>query len=94
MTEYEKIMRDIKGRLKGWDREHIEDLQAIIKEIPANLPGDPKFYGVDMSDLPSEPIPEDINTGYPVWAMDKNGMCLVGASCDGIESLDEVRGIE
>ena len=69
-----------------WDRENIEDLKAALDSLSED-----DRWQVDMSDLPTEPISSDI-AGYPVWAMDKNGMCLVGESADQIEHISEVSG--
>jgi len=41
--------------------------------------------------LPSAPIPEGVDTAYPVWAVDKQGMALVGPGADEVESVEEVR---
>lgn len=85
------IMEHIEKRVGAWDHEHIEDLQSIIAEIPKDLKSDPKFYGVDMTDLPSEPMPDDIDTSYPVWSIDKNGYCLVGDTADRITHINQIR---
>ena len=45
-----------------------------------------------MSDLPSAPIPEEV-VGYPVWAVDKRGMALVGSDADEIGSIEVVRAV-
>lgn len=90
-NQIDDIMEDIKKRVSAWDHEHIENLESIIAEIPKDIESDPKFYGVDMAALPSEPMPDDIDTGYPVWAIDKNGYCLVGEAADGIEHINQIR---
>ncbi len=46
---------------------------------------------VRMDALPSAPIPEEVDTGYPVWAVDKRGQALVGEGADEVESIEEVR---
>jgi len=43
--------------------------------------------------LPSAPIPEGVDTAYPVWAIDKQGMALVGPGADEVESVEEVRAV-
>ena len=48
-------------------------------------------YYVRMDSLPSAPIPEGVDTAYPVWAVDKRGMALVGPGADEVESVEEVR---
>jgi len=47
-------------------------------------------YGVDISELPSIEIPEGVNTLYPLWAMDKRGMCLVGETLEEVAPLQEI----
>jgi predicted Zn-ribbon and HTH transcriptional regulator len=79
--------------------ECIEDLRDLLAEVREVLgavnqiahQGDgEERYGIDMSDLPSAPIPEEV-VGYPVWAIDKRGMALVGLGADEVESVEEVR---
>lgn len=85
-------MHDIAARIKIWDHEDIEDLRSMLEDLHGCC-DDYQLCGIDISDLPSEDIPDDIDTGYPVWAMDKHGLCLVGAELDLIETLDEIRGL-
>ena len=79
--------------------EPIEDLRDLLVEVHEVLgavsriahQGDgEERYGIDMSDLPSAPIPEEV-VGYPVWAIDKQGMALVGPGANEVESVEEVR---
>lgn len=49
---------------------------------------------VPMTDLPSAPIPDDIDTFFPVWAVDRRGLALVGAGADEVMSLEEIRDIQ
>jgi hypothetical protein len=46
---------------------------------------------LDFEELPTAQIPPDIDTDYPVWAMDIYGFCLVGEDAAAIEHLDEIR---
>jgi len=81
--------------------ECIEDLRDLLAEVREVLgavnqiahQGDgEERYGIDMSDLPSAPIPEEV-VGYPVWAVDKRGMALVGPDADEIENIEVVRAV-
>lgn len=46
---------------------------------------------IDIAGLPTCPIPDDIPTTYPIWAMDFENNCLVGENLGEIESLDEIK---
>lgn len=79
--------------IKFWDGERIEDLRYWLRTLDkvceaGNL--DPQAY-VDMSDLGGVPLPDDVDTGHPVWAMDAGGDMLVGAGADDIENIDSYR---
>jgi hypothetical protein len=74
-------------KIKAWDKQDIYELRELISE----LGDDPEAYGVDMSCLPTVEIPHDVNTAYPVWAMDVDGDMLVGAGDLEIMSLADYR---
>jgi hypothetical protein len=79
--------------LQEWDHEDINDLMDLINDAETELKNEglePSWF-IDMCDLPSEPIPDDVDTGYPVWAMDKQGYCLVGDDATSTAHLDEIR---
>lgn len=81
--------------IENWDHENVEDLRDMLAELKeANERNQFMVDEVDMADLPSEDIPDDIDTSYPVWAMDKRGFCLVGAAADVIEHVDTVRELQ
>lgn len=63
--------------LKGY----LDDLEVIVNAIERKIDD-----FVDLSDLPSEPIPSEL-TSWPIWAMDFRGYCLTG-------NLDEIEHIE
>ena len=70
----------------------IEKLIEELAEIERGLSEEQKLEDVvDMASLPSAPIPPDIDTSYPVWAMDTRGYCLVGSTADQIERVDSIR---
>lgn len=84
--------------VKEWDLENIVDLRDALNELDQILDSErgndwgPRLDEVvDLSDLPSVEIPNDIDTGYPVWAMDRSGNCLVGDDLQDIESIDSIR---
>ncbi len=47
--------------------------------------------GVDLTDLPSAPIPDWVDTAWPVWARDRAGRHLVGDTADEVVTEDELR---
>ena len=91
--------------IRSWDHENIRDLREFLLELDEKMDdGRHSIYEyVDIGDLPSEEIPSDVDTGYPVWAMDKRGECLVGhdafdhrvgRSNKTIEHIDEIRDVQ
>jgi hypothetical protein len=46
---------------------------------------------VDMAELGGVPLPDDVETCFPVWAMDQKGDMLVGDGADDIENIDNYR---
>ena len=86
-------MSKITEAIENWNRESIYELRDMLAELKEEQENNQfRIDYVDMADLPSEPIPDDIGTAYPVWAMDKHGFCLVGAAADKIEHVDSIRG--
>lgn len=91
------------SRINGWDKESIFELREMLNEFPVLIrdaraegeitDAEAEFYKgrIDITDLPSVAIPEDIDTGYPVWAMDKEERCLTGEDMQSITSLTDIR---
>jgi hypothetical protein len=80
----------IAAEIKAWN---LRDLRDLIAELFACRDEngdaiDPEVYGVDFADLPSAPIPDWVDTGYPLWAVDVNGYALVGDDLSGVKHLD------
>lgn len=68
-----------------WEGEDIGELIELLQEAK-------KFDAkIDMASLPSAPIPHDIDTSYPVWAMDQSGNMLVGNDADHTMTIEEYR---
>lgn len=86
---------NIAAEIRGWDLDDIRNLRDLLSELSEALQEediqDPRAVGIDMAALPSAEIPADIDTGYPVWAVDLSGYALVGPGADEIESLDAIR---
>ena len=88
--------RNIVQRIKGWNKVDVKQLRNLVIELYAlrdeyGEPLDTQNY-LDMASLPSAEIPDDIDTSYPIWAMDESGSCLVGDGADQIEHLFDIRG--
>jgi len=88
--------RNIIQRIKAWNKVDVKQLRNLVTELYAlrdeyGEPLDTQNY-LDMSSLPSAEIPDDVDTSYPVWAMDEGGNCLVGDGADQIEHLIDIRG--
>jgi hypothetical protein len=86
----------IAARIKAWDKMDVTELLSMLEELGESIKdgGDPHDRidnYVTMSALPTAPIPKDVDTSYPVWAMDRDGDMLVGADADDIMSLEEYR---
>lgn len=98
-AEYLEILdraaRIIAREIRAWDTEDISrlvELLARLDEIVDRADGRVEVQDyVRMDALPSAPIPEGVDTAYPVWAVDRHGMALVGPGADEVESVEEVR---
>lgn len=89
-------------RINKWNKENVRDLQEMIWDL-SELLEDDEYLTIDdllnLPDLPSVDIPQDVDTTYPIWAMDRQNRCLVGydafdhrlKSNHTIEPLDEIR---
>jgi len=85
-------------KINTWDKKNVHTLLSYIRELNEICESEsgPNAFSIDQeiafSDLPTIDIPSEIDTSYPVWAMDVNKDCLVGSGVDmEIESLEEVR---
>src|SRR5690554_5691978 len=83
----------IAREIRAWDTEDISRLVEMLARLDevVDRAGREVEYYVRMDSLPSAPIPEGVDTAYPVWAVDKQGMALVGPGADEVESVEEVR---
>ena len=89
----DRAARIIAREIRAWDTEDIYRLVDLLKKLDviADRVGRKAEDYVRMDSLPSAPIPEGVDTAYPVWAVDKRGMALVGPGADEVESVEEVR---
>ncbi len=75
--------------LGEWDGENIEDLVKELDRIEERA-------DANYANLPhNKNIPEDlrgpVEKDLPIWACDKQGMCLLGEHADKIRSVDQIR---
>ncbi len=89
----DRAARIIAREIRAWDTEDISRLVEMLTKLDeiADRAGLKAEDYVWMDSLPSAPIPEGVDTGYPVWAVDQMGMALVGPGADEVESVEEVR---
>ncbi len=89
----DRAARIIAREIRAWDTEYISRLVELLTRLDeiANRGDQSAEDYVRMDALPSAPIPEGVDTAYPVWAVDKRGMALVGPGADEVESIEEVR---
>lgn len=91
------ILSVIHSRIRNWDREDanalLSDLKKAISIMELNPDDYPGFAscGLDIEKIPSEKVPGDIEGRCRVWAVDKQGMCLVGEDADRVRSVNEIR---
>ena len=87
-------------QIMSWDRNAIEDLKEMLDELNEVIEqlfnteirdfyNEERDFGVDMSAFPTHEIPGG-KESYPIWAMDKEGDCLVGDTADQIENIKEI----
>jgi hypothetical protein len=95
------LIDKVSKRIITWNKENVWDLKEWLDIYHYNqkayecLTG--QIHAIDMEYLiyflPSETISYrmiDRSVGR-IWAMDKNGMCLVGENFDMICSLDDLK---
>ena len=89
----DRAARIIAREVRAWDTEDISELVGLLTKLDETTDrADRKAEDyVRMDSLPSAPIPEGVDTAYPVWAVDKQGQALVGPGADEVESVEEVR---
>jgi hypothetical protein len=91
----DRAARIIAREVRAWDTEDISELVGLLTRLDAIGDRADRRVGAEdyvrMDALPSAPIPEGVDTAYPVWAVDKQGQALVGEGADEVESIEEVR---
>jgi hypothetical protein len=89
----DRAARIIAREVRAWDTEDVSRLVELLTKLD-DITGRADQRAEDyvrLDSLPSAPIPEGLDAGYPVWAVDRRGQALVGAGADEVESVEEVR---
>jgi len=75
-----------------WDGADVRDLKRWIKELKEIC----EKIGLNARDLinfkklTGQPVPDDV-VKYPVYALDRQGYCLIGVNHDEVLHISEVR---
>jgi hypothetical protein len=90
--EYIQIFID---RVLNWDTNDILELADLLYDLDHSIrfvwdaPMDRWEYTgefmpdyLELSQIPTRPIPVDISGNTPIWAMDKQGNCLIRMDFD------------
>jgi hypothetical protein len=79
----------IAAAITAWDKKDadalIEMLQSLEEFCYANELDSDNY--VDLAHLPSAAIPTDVDTGYPIWAMDVDDNLITGQSIAELSTL-------
>lgn len=96
MTTHTREIEQLAEAVRGWNRTSIYELRDLLRALGARL-AEARESGddvrrldevVDTTRLPSASLSGfglGGYTGYPIWACDEGGRCLVGADMDDIE---------
>ncbi len=69
-----------------------DPMQHLLEELQTLERNQPDEYEMlDFEQLPTAPIPPDIDVHCPIRAMDIYGFCLVGEDARAIEHMTEIR---
>lgn len=105
IEELSNLIRNLNPETESVEilKEYLDELNEKIKEYrqsPGELDGHPAYtdeqYWVDMTSLPwsqkyKAELKDDKITGYPTWACDNAGYCIVGNAADEIQHIDEIK---
>lgn len=88
-----RTAEDIAADIRNWDLQDASDLRNMLTELQAACRDEDidAQHVIDMTSLPSAPIPADVDVSYPVWSMDMEGRMLVGENADMIKTLESYR---
>lgn len=80
-------------KIRNWDKARVTTLRDMINDLHDYCRSEDMDAGqfIDMASLPTVEIPADVDTSYPVWAMDADGNLLVGDTAQEIETLAKYR---
>ena len=72
----------IAAAIMAWDKKDADVLVEMLQALDQFCDDNDLELGfyVDLADLPSADIPTDVDTEYPIWAMDVNDKLVTGHS--------------
>lgn len=75
--------------LGEWDGENIDDLVKELDRIEEKA--DPNYANLPHNKNIPEDLRNQVEKDLPIWACDRQGMCLLGEHADKIRSVDQIR---
>ena len=75
--------------LGEWDGESIEDLVQELERIEEHA--DANYANLPHNKNIPEDLRDQVEKDLPIWACDRNGMCLVGKQADKVRSVEQIR---
>lgn len=88
------------ARVENWNREDVHELRDLLRDLRGALFEESELCNyyhpfrldevIDIGQLPTEPFPDELDTGYPISAVDRAGNALVGDALDEIEAVADI----
>ena len=75
--------------LGEWDGESIEDLVQELERIEEHA--DANYANLPHNKNIPEDLRDQVEKDLPIWACDRNGMCLVGKQADKVRGVEQIR---
>jgi len=79
----------IAAHIRDWDTKDADRLVDMLQALTTFCDGNDLNANdyVDLACLPSADIPSDVDTSYPIWAMDLENNLVVGETPDDLSTL-------
>lgn len=79
----------IANAIETWDKIDADRLIEMLRSLESFCDANDLKSSdyVDWTSLPSAAIPDDVDTGYPIWAMDQSSRLVAGQCADDLWSL-------
>ncbi len=72
-----------------WDGETIEDLIKELDRVEENV--DANYASLPHHNNVPEDLRDQVEKDFPIWACDRQGMCLVGDQANEVISIEKIR---